>query len=144
MKKSELRKLIRQAIKEQIGPYPDRPKKDVRPNVSPVNANQIGPATPVLGWDCAAFPSTAVLCMPVYDIPMNAGVTPPFATQAECMQAGCGGPGGPGAQGMSPSPSKRKQSPGGRRRKKQIKPDAAVVNEINSKFTRRRNKTNKK
>ena len=114
MKKSELRKLIRQAIKEQIGPYPGPPKKDVRPNVSPVNANQIGPATPVLGWDCATFPSTAVLCMPVYDIPMNAGVTPSFGSFAECQESWCeGGPGPhdpPDGQGMPPSPSRRRPS----------------------------------
>ena len=115
MKRLELRKLIRQAIKEQIGPSPgplspagtSNPKKP-RPNVSSVNANQIGPATPVLGWDCATFPNTAVLCMPIYDIPMNAGVTPAFTTQAECMESGCpNNPGADGAQGMSPSLSKR-------------------------------------
>ena len=115
MKKSELRKLIRQAIKEQIGPYPGPPKKDVRPNVSYVNPNQIGPATPILGYNCVSnFGGN--ICQPVYDIPANAGVTPPFATLAECMQAGCGGPGGPGAQGMSPSPRKRGRAVSTKRR----------------------------
>ena len=115
MKKSELRKLIRQAIKEQIGPYPGPPKKDVRPNVSPVNPNQIGPATPILGYNCVSM-FGGNICQPVYDIPANAGVTPPFATLAECMQAGCGGPGGPGAQGMSPSPRKRGRAVSTKRR----------------------------
>ena len=124
MKKSELRKLIRQAIKEQIGPSPgplspagtSNPKKP-RPNVSSVNANQIGLTTPVLGWDCADESSSAVLCMPVYDIPMNANVTPAFTTQAECMESGAcvdldlnpdrWWANYDGAQGMSPSLSKR-------------------------------------
>ena len=108
MKKSELRKLIREMISEQIGPYPNPPKKP-RPNVSPVygNQNQIGPATPILGYNCiAAGPATnQQMCQPVYDIPMNAGVQPEFANFAECMDAGCYPP----PADMPPAPSKRKR-----------------------------------
>jgi hypothetical protein len=62
MKKSELRKLIREMI-EQIGPISPG-KKPGRPDVSSVrpskpdvsypsdNPNYIGPATPILGYDC--------------------------------------------------------------------------------------------
>ena len=59
MKKSQLRKIIKEVISEQIkpnmgvgNPYPNPIKRPGRPDVSPVNANEIGPATQILGYDC--------------------------------------------------------------------------------------------
>ena len=47
--------ILGEQIKPNMGvsnPYPGPLKKTGRPDVSPVNANQIGPATPILGYDC--------------------------------------------------------------------------------------------
>ena len=108
MKKSELRKIIRQSIKEQLGP-------GKHPSKGPGhNPNQIGPATPLLGYDCLTSMMSPLgpiySCTPVYDIPMNAGVTPSFGSFAECHEGCYGGPHDPpDGQGMPPSPSRRRQ-----------------------------------
>ena len=104
MKKSELRKIIRQSIKEQLGP-------GKHPSKGPGhNPNQIGPNTPILGYECLAPPNPnfSSYCQPVYDIPMNAGVTPTFGSFDECMEAACSPP--DYGQGMPPSPSRRRPS----------------------------------
>jgi hypothetical protein len=94
MKKSELRKLIREVIEQTFPTGPDKPKPS-QPNVSSVDANVIGTSTPLLGYDCTPIADANNYCKAIYDIPINAGVTPQFANYTDCMTSGCMQTGGP-------------------------------------------------
>lgn len=86
MKKSELRNLIREMIKEDLGPYrPNKRPRKPKPPVSPVDANVIGPATPIIGYNCNENGGCEVL----YDIPINANMQAEFSSHSDCVASGC-------------------------------------------------------